>query len=214
MPIRESSGASPKMDFRSAAVGANSPSHALKVFNNNLFSPDLGLVGSGLSGGTWITKINGCLECCEERPKLVIPLEMIAEDIDYYSKHALLCKFMGMQVYLQFLESWAQRTWMPEGEMEVMLLANNFFMVSFNCLADRNKAFEGGPYFHNQIRLFIKPWHAGFNPAEELPNRVPVWVRLPKFSVECWQDDVLHLLASMLGKPVGASQQTQVKKVT
>ncbi|XP_059066214.1 uncharacterized protein LOC131857556 [Cryptomeria japonica] len=138
---------------------------------------------------------------------------MIAEDVEYYSKHSLYCKFLGLRVSLQFLENWAQKVWEPEGEMEVTLLANNFFMVTFLCMANRNRVFEGGPYFYNQVGLFVKPWHAGFNPSEELPNRVPVWVRLPRFPIECCREDVLHMLASMLGKLVGPSSQTLGKKV-
>ncbi|XP_057834982.2 uncharacterized protein LOC131045412 [Cryptomeria japonica] len=138
---------------------------------------------------------------------------MIAEDVEYYSKHSLYCKFLGLRVSLQFLENWAQKVWEPEGEMEVTLLANNFFMVTFLCMADRNRVFEGGPYFYNQVGLFVKPWHVGFNPSEELPNRVLVWVRLPRFPIECCREDVLHMLASMLGKPVGPSSQTLGKKV-
>lgn len=76
-------------------------------------------------------------------------MEMLADDIEYYSRHSFYCKFMGLRVLLQFLESWAQRTWMSEGEMEIRLLANNFFMVSFDCLVDQNKVFDGGPYFYN-----------------------------------------------------------------
>lgn len=59
----------------------------------------------------------------------------------------------------------------------------------------------------------MKLWHAGFNLTEELLNRVPVWVRLSWFPVECWHEDVLHLVASMLCKLVASSQQTQFKKV-
>lgn len=97
--------------------------------------------------------------------------------------------------------------------MEIMLLANSYFMVTFNCIADRNRVFEGGPYFHNQVGLFIKPWHAGFIPSEVLPNHVLVWVRLPRFLVECCREDTLYLLASLLGIPVGSSLQTLGKKV-
>lgn len=61
--------------------------------------------------------------------------------------------------------------------------------------------------------LFIKPWHAGFNLTEAIPSQIPVWVLLPWFPVECWWDDVLHLVASMLNKPVGSSQQMLYKKV-
>ena len=29
-------------------------------------------------------------------------------------------------------------------------------MVTFICMADRNRVFEGGPYFYNQVGLFVK----------------------------------------------------------
>ena len=66
-----------------------------------------GVMDSSLPGGSRITKINGFLERCKERPKLVIPFEMIAKDVEYYSKHLLYCKFLGLRVSLQFLENWA-----------------------------------------------------------------------------------------------------------
>lgn len=132
-------------------------------------------------------------------------MEMLAEDIDYYARHSLYCKFLGLKISLQFLDMWAQKTWMLEGEMEIHLLENNYFMVTFDCLDDQNRVFEGGPYFYNQVGLFIKPWHVGFNLVEELLNQVPVWVPLPRLLVECWREDVLYLLASKLGKPVGSS---------
>lgn len=56
--------------------------------------------GSRTTGGSRIMKINGCLERCSERLKLVIPPELIAEDIEYFSKHSLYCKFLGMRVSL------------------------------------------------------------------------------------------------------------------
>ena len=51
---------------------------------------NIGVMDSSLLGGSRITKINGCLERCKERPKLVIPFEMIAEDVEYYSKHSFV----------------------------------------------------------------------------------------------------------------------------
>ena len=56
----------------------------------------------------------------------MISFELIAEDVEYYSRHSLYCKFLGLRVSLQFLENLARRFWEPEGEMEVTLLANNF----------------------------------------------------------------------------------------
>ena len=54
--------------------------------------------------------------------------------------------------------------------MEILLAANNYFMVIFSNMTDKNKVFEGGPYFFNKVGLFIKLWHIEFNSAEEIPS--------------------------------------------
>ena len=81
---------------------------------------------------------------------------MISEDVEYWGKHALICKFLDLWLSLLVLELWAYRIWNPEGDMEILLAANNYFMVIFSNMIDRNKVFEGGPYFFNRVGLFIK----------------------------------------------------------
>ena len=93
-----------------------------------------------------------------------------------------------------------------------MLATNSYFMVIFSNIVDHNSVFEGGPYFYNQVGLFIKPWHVGFNSAEEMPSRVPVWVRLPCLPLEFWREDILHKIASLLGKLAAVATQTFDKK--
>lgn len=66
-------------------IGAKAPSQAAKMFNNSLYSPNMGGERLELSSGSCIPKINGCLEHLKERPKLVIQPEWIVEDVSYYS---------------------------------------------------------------------------------------------------------------------------------
>ena len=86
-----------------------------------------------------------------------------------------------------------------------MLGENSYFMVIFLNMEDRDKGFEGGPYFYNRIGLFIRPWHAIFNSTEEIPSRVLVWIRLPRLPLEFWQEDILHKISSLLGKHVAVA---------
>lgn len=74
--------------------------------------------------------------------------------------------------------------------MELMVATNNYFVVVFFNMANRNRVFEGGPYFYNHVGLFIKPWHMGFNIAEEFLSRVLVWVHL--LPLEFWREDILQ----------------------
>ena len=58
---------------------------------NNLSS----VGNASLSKGSFrIKKINGCLERSDDRPMLIIQSEQISEDVEYWGKHALICKFL------------------------------------------------------------------------------------------------------------------------
>lgn len=160
-----------------------------------------------------LNKINGCFPRSQDRPVLVIPPEAIMEDVDYLASHALICKFLGIRISLAALEAWIRRSWQVEGDMDIMLAGNSYFLVNFSCMSDRNRVFEGGPYFYNSVGLFVKPWHPGFNSAEDLPSRVPVWIRLPRLPLEFWREDILRQIAAVLGKPTAIAHQSLDKKV-
>ncbi|XP_059070691.1 uncharacterized protein LOC131860310 [Cryptomeria japonica] len=160
-----------------------------------------------------LKKVNGCLPRSQDRPVLVISPESVQEDIAYWSQHVLICKFLGIQIPLSALESWIRRTWHVEGDFDLLVAANGYFMVDFSSISDRNRVFEGGPYFYNHVGLFIKPWHSGFNATEDLPTRVPVWVRLPWLPLEFWREDILLRIAALLGKPAAIAQNNLEKKV-
>ena len=94
-------------------------------------------------------KINGCLPRAQDRPVLVIPPNLVEEDVSYWSRHALICKFLGIRIPLSTLEAWIQHSWQIEGDMDIMLATNSYFMVIFSNMVDRNRVFEGAPYFYN-----------------------------------------------------------------
>lgn len=81
IPCGETSEASTKLDFRSEC-GLKLSAHGGNVFDNTLFSLETKMNDLGPTSGSQITKINGCLERCKERPKLIILMEMLANDIE------------------------------------------------------------------------------------------------------------------------------------
>lgn len=42
-----------------------------------------------------------------------------------------------------------------------------FFTTVFNCIEDRNRVLDGGPYFFNAVGLYLRDWIARFDPAKE-----------------------------------------------
>ena len=153
---------------------------------------------SSPNGGFWLKKVNGCLQRAEDWTILVIQRKQVLEDVEYQSNHALICKFLGLFLSLPILESWVHRMWNLEGDMEILLATNNYFMVIFSSMSDRNKAFEGSSYFFNQVGLFIKPQDMGINLANEIPSQVPMWIRLLRLPLEFWREDILHSISLLL----------------
>lgn len=50
---------------------------------------------SSLKGFVCIKKMNGCLERFDDRSMSVIQPDQISEDVEYWGKHVLICKFFG-----------------------------------------------------------------------------------------------------------------------
>ena len=78
--------------------------------------------------------------------------------------HALIEKFVGIWPSEKYLLSWINVTWKPLEHFDLHFGAKGFFTVVFLNLEDRNRIFEGGPYFFNSIGMFLRPWKEKFNP--------------------------------------------------
>ena len=63
------------------------------------------------SVGPTMKKINGCLPRAQDHTVLVIPPELVEEDVSYWSRHALICKFLGIRIPLSTLKAWIRRSW-------------------------------------------------------------------------------------------------------
>ena len=72
--------------------------------------------------------------------------------------HALICKFIGIWPSEKELLKWIQTKWQPKGHIDLKLGAKGFFTVIFSNLEDKERIFEGGPYFYNNAGLFLRQW--------------------------------------------------------
>lgn len=94
------------------------------------------------------------------------------------TEHAILCKFMGLWPIEQALCQWIKQHWNPKGDVKLHLRAKGFFTVVFTNLEDKDRIFDGGPYFFASAGLYMRPWKANFVPEKETLTQVPVWIRL------------------------------------
>jgi len=80
---------------------------------------------------------------------------------------------MGLWPSERDLVKWIQQ-WKPKGHYDLQLGSKGFFTIILHNLEDRNRIFEGGPYFYNSVGIFLHFWTENFNPKKEDFTHVPV----------------------------------------
>jgi hypothetical protein len=48
--------------------------------------------------------------------------------------------------------------------------------------------------------LYLNKWSPDFDPTQDVPSAVPVWVRLPHLPLHCWNKKSLQIIGNALGK--------------
>ena len=108
-------------------------------------------------GAKWQARTKGqCLPRAVKKPRFVIPTSKLDEYRGYMKKHALICKFIGIWPTEKDLLKWIQIKWQPKGHINLKFGAKRFFTVIFTNLLDKERIFEGGPYFYNIAGLFLR----------------------------------------------------------
>lgn len=157
---------------------------------------------------------NGCLKATEEMPQVEIRSTRVSSGIKLLTNQGLICRFLGYRIQPSAIEAWVHRTWEIKGDLIVSHYSNGYFLVTFATEDDRDAIFQGGPWFYGRAGLFMKPWHPGFKPCEEVPTVAPVWVRLPDFPPEYWYEEVFEQIGDSIGEFLFASDRTLEKKST
>eukprot|EP00253_Pinus_taeda_P034636 PITA_34636 len=133
---------------------------------------------------------------------------------EHMGTYPIICKFMGLWPTEKALQSWIKYHWEPKGSIDLHLGSKVFFTVVFTNIEDKDKIFEGGPYFYVAAGLYMRPWMMNFVPEKETFTSVPVWVRLYSLPLDYWQNESLAAIGNKLGRSVKASEATRRGKYT
>ena len=74
---------------------------------------------------------------------------------EHMAEHAVIWKFMGMWPTERALCQWIRQHWKPRGDVKLHLGAKGFFTVVFTNLEDKDRIFDGGPYFMASAGLYM-----------------------------------------------------------
>ena len=96
-----------------------------------------------------------CRPIATERPKIELPSHRINAQIQYMRDHALIGKFARFWPTEKALHGWIRAKWKPNGQVTLQLGPKGFFTAIFNCLEDKNRVMDEGPYFFNSSGLYL-----------------------------------------------------------
>ena len=161
-----------------------------------------GAVGGRRAPGT-------CLPKSKEILTLNMKSEGLEAHIQYMRDHALIAKFVGIWPMEKNLIWWINHHWKPKGGYELKLSAKEFFTIIFYSQEDKNRIFEGGPYFYNSAGLYLTFWKESFNPNNVNLSVSSVCLRLYSLPCELWQLEILADIGNMLGVFVKVTEQTR-----
>ncbi|XP_039039740.1 uncharacterized protein LOC120177795 [Hibiscus syriacus] len=76
------------------------------------------------------------------------------------------------------MESRIHAIWKPVGQLQLVDLDNNYFLVRFTDEKDFNKVLTNGPWVIFDSHMTVQPWSRSFKTSEKYPSHVIVWLRL------------------------------------
>lgn len=93
---------------------------------------------------------------------------------------------MGLWPTEKALNAWIKNHWKPKGNIDLHPGSKGFFTIVFTNIEDKDRVFEGGPYFYVVAGLYMRPLVMNFVSEHEKFTSLPVWVRLYSLPLDYW----------------------------
>ncbi|XP_019198912.1 PREDICTED: uncharacterized protein LOC109192673 [Ipomoea nil] len=125
-------------------------------------------------------------------------------------KKTLIIKVMGRKVGYAYLKRRLTSMWKPQGHMDLIAIANDYFLVRFGTTEDLEFAMYEGPWMILDHYLIVKPWEPDFDPYNDTTEKVLVWVCVPDLPAEYFDCIFLRKLGNRIGKIIRVDQATSL----
>eukprot|EP00253_Pinus_taeda_P007342 PITA_07342 len=135
-------------------------------------------------------------------PSVALPEEDTCKAALNLEEKGLIGQFIGLWPSPKSMEDWTQRNWQPliKNGVKSYFVGKGYFVFVFESSEDRNLIFRNGPYFMGPQGLYLNQWNPDFDPSQDVPSAVPVWVRLPHLPLHCWNQKSFQTIGNALGK--------------
>ena len=120
-------------------------------------------------------------------PTVEFPMEETSRSALNLAERGLIGQFTGLWPSSKAVEDWVKQNWIPlvsEG-IKSHFVGKGFFVFLFDNAEDRSPIFRNRPYFLGPQGLYLNKWSPDFDPSQDVPTAVHVWVCLPHLPLHC-----------------------------
>ncbi|KAL4291217.1 hypothetical protein GQ457_14G013430 [Hibiscus cannabinus] len=133
----------------------------------------------------------------------------VHDQVDRSMRNAIIVRLFGRTVGFKTLWSRIHALWKPVGELQLIDLDNNNFLVRFTNEGDYTKVLTQGPWTIFGNYLMVQPWSRRFSTSERHPSQVIVWVRLPGLPFRYYTRSLFRHIADLIGTVVKIDYNTE-----
>ncbi|KAI9086614.1 hypothetical protein K1719_031208 [Acacia pycnantha] len=121
---------------------------------------------------------------------------------------AVVVKLLGRKIGYRQLRSQLQNLWKPTGQMKLIDLDEDCFLVRFQDDLDYQNALLSGPWVLFGHYLTVQPWTPSFTPHNHVINQVMGWIRLPKLPARYYHKSVIRSIGGIFGEVIHVDYNT------
>ena len=122
--------------------------------------------------------------------------------------NAVIVYVVGQNPTLTALKSYIMTNWNLGVEPQMFKHEEGYFVVKMGSRESRDIVVFAGPHLFYGKPMIIKPWTANFNFRNEVLKVIPIWIKLPNLPLNCWSEDSLSRIGSLIGVPLYADECT------
>ncbi|KAL4332409.1 hypothetical protein GQ457_07G003100 [Hibiscus cannabinus] len=132
--------------------------------------------------------------------------------IDKSTQNVIIVRLLGRSIGFGALHNRLNSMWELAGEIQLVDLENNYYLVRFGDPKDYTMALTQGPWTIYGSYLIVQPWSRDFTPMEKHPSHVVVWIRLPGLPYRYYCKALFRRIANVIGRVVKVNYNTKVAK--
>ncbi|KAL4297420.1 hypothetical protein GQ457_12G008290 [Hibiscus cannabinus] len=133
----------------------------------------------------------------------------VHERIDRNMRNAIIVRLLGQSIGYATLLNKMRAMWNPAGDIQLIDIENNYFIVRFSHAGDYTKVLTDGPWTIFGYYLTVQPWSRSFTPSEKHPSQVIVWIRLTGLAYRYYTKALFRHIAQLIGQVVKIDYNTQ-----